>query len=283
MIRSVNNVRAMTDEEFLLLRDLIHDYCGIDLPESMKYLLERRLRPRVPVVGVDTYRNYYRHVRYGRDPQAELDEIVERITTNETYFFRGEAQLRAFSEEIIPEVVRGRRAGATIRIWSAGCSSGEEPYTLAMLLNEAPAARGFRFEISAHDISRKVLRIAREGIYREASFRQTDAAERGRYFKQIGARYRLNDDIRQRVTFGHLNLMNEGAMALLSDIDVVFCRNVMIYFGRDARKRLLDSFLRRMRPGGFLVLGHSESLINVSTGFELAPLVNDIVYRKPLF
>ena len=125
---------SMTEDEFRLIRDLIHDYCGIWLPDNMKYLAERRLRGRLSVLGHTTFRDYYRALKYGSDSQQEYEQIVERITTNETYFFREDYQLRAFTDEIIPEILEQRSSFETIRVWSAGCSSGEEPYTIAMLL-----------------------------------------------------------------------------------------------------------------------------------------------------
>lgn len=271
---------VMSDDEFLLIRDLIFDYCGIYMPESVKFVVERRLRGRLDVFSVRTFRDYYRAVKYGRDRVQELDEVVDLITTNETYFFREPHQLQAFTDEIIPLLLKGRPRGDAIRIWSAGCSSGEEPYTIAMLLAEMHMDAGF--EIFGSDISRKVLRMARKGTYREASFRETNPRLRERFFTPAGKEYQIDEKIRSSVNFGHLNLMDEASLALVANVDVVFCRNVMIYFSKESRSRLLQSFYSKMRPGGYLLLGHSESLVNVTTNFEIVALKNDIVYRKPL-
>lgn len=281
-MKDLDNGIVLSDEEFLLIRDLIFDYCGIMLPESVKFLVERRLRPRLDAFNAKNFLEYYRAVKYGREKTQELDEIVELITTNETYFFREQHQLRAFSQEIIPSLMANREPHMPIRIWSAGCSSGEEPYTIAMLLADLPAPPHVSFEIFGSDISRKVLRIARGGAYREASFRETPPEYIERYFDQDGRTRILRDSIRSRVTFGHLNLMDEAALGLVANVDVVFCRNVMIYFSKSSRTRLLNSFFRKMRPGGYLLLGHSESLVNASTNFEIVALKSDIVYRKPL-
>lgn len=273
---------AMTDEEFRLIRDQITDYCGIFFGDSFKYLVERRLQPRLPVYGFSSFREYYRLLKYSNNAAREFDEIVERVTTNETYFFREEYQLRAFTDEIMPDVMDSTAAGSRIRIWSAGCSTGEEPYTIAMLLNDMPASRGYQTEIFGNDISRKVLRQARSGVFRESSFRQTDPLYTERYFRAEGrGTFKLRDEIRNQVTFGHLNLMNDSAMALIGSIDVIFCRNVIIYFSPESRQKLIAMFHRKLRPGGYLLLGHSESLVNLSTDFELVALKNDIVYRKP--
>ncbi|MEO1171552.1 MAG: protein-glutamate O-methyltransferase CheR [Myxococcota bacterium] len=274
-------VVEMTDEEFRLIRDLITEYCGIFFEDDFKYLVERRLQPRLPVYGFRSFREYYRLLRYS-DVSGEYDEIVERITTNETYFFRESYQLKAFTDEILPELMRETDIGGRIRIWSAGCSTGEEPYTVSMLLNETPASKGFQFNIFGNDISRKVLRQARSGVFRESSFRQTDPRYIERYFRPEGrGTWALNDEIRNQVTFGHLNLMDEAAMGLVNNVDVIFCRNVIIYFSPESRSRLISMFHRKLRPGGYLLLGHSESLVNLSTDFDLVPLKNDIVYRKP--
>lgn len=272
----------MTDEEFRLMRDLIAEYCGIYFAESFKYLIERRLQPRLPVFGYTSFRDYYRMLKYSADASGEFDEIVERVTTNETYFFREQYQLKAFTDEILPKLVQSRDMGSRIRIWSAGCSTGEEPFTISMLLDEAHIAKGYQFEVFGNDISRKVLKTARAGVYRESSFRQTEQRVLQKYFSAEGRNaFRIRDDVKQRVTFGHLNLMDDTAMALISNVDVIFCRNVIIYFSAEARRRLLQTFHQKLRPGGYLLLGHSESLANVTTDFELAPLENDIVYRKP--
>lgn len=276
-------VVSMTDEEFRLIRDLITDYCGILFADSFKYLIERRLRPRLPVFGFTSFRDYYRLLKYSPDAQREFDEIVERITTHETYFFRESYQLKAFTDEIIPQLLKELTRRRGLRIWSAGCSSGEEPYTIAMLLNDLVANGGHRYEIFGNDISRKVIRKARRGVFRESAFRQTDPRMVERYFEACGeGNYEIKEEIRKKVTFGHLNLMNNSAMNLFGEVDVIFCRNVIIYFSAESRRHLIATFYRKLRPGGFLLLGHSESLINTSTDFELVVLDNDMVYRKPV-
>ena len=150
-----------------------------------------------------------------------------------------------------------------------------------MLVRDTAIAHGYAFDIFGNDISKKVLRLARAAVYRESSFRQTEVHLRAKYFRPDTDGWRLNDEIRNSVTFGHVNLMDETSMTLITNVDIVFCRNVLIYFAPDSRARLIEAFYRKLRPGGFLLLGHSESLINASTKFELVPLKNDIVYRRP--
>lgn len=276
-----HNIR-LQEAEFRLLREIIHEHCGIFLPDNVSFLLERRLRPRLKALELDDFRSYYRYVKYTRDGYDELFEIVERITTNETYFFREEYQLKDFIEEIIPDILQEHERDLPVNIWSAGCSSGEEPYTLAMLLNDSGFTNSFEFNILANDISQQVLDKARDGIYREASFRETRPDVMTRYFRREGARYRINENIRRQVTFEQANLIDSSTLIGNQNFDVIFCRNVMIYFAKKSREQLLQEFLERLRPGGYLLLGHSESLVNLSTGFELIPLKRGIVYRKPL-
>jgi chemotaxis protein methyltransferase CheR len=212
-----------------------------------------------------------------------------RLTTssrsrNETYFFREDFQLRTFSEEILPELrERKEKAGSRqLRIWSAGCSSGEEPYTLAMILLSQPWLQDWRVEIVGTDISQRVLQLARQGIYSESAFRTTDAASRQRFFSPDGSgKERICDEVRRLVTISHLNLFDTARVALLGRMDAIFCRNVIIYFDQPGKKKVVETFLQRLHPEGFLLLGHSESLMNISTAFRLRHLKHDMVYQKP--
>lgn len=272
----------MSPVEFRLLSDLIHEHCGIRFEESMRFVMARRLEPRLKLVGVETFTEYYRHLRYSATRRAEMDEVMERVTTNETYFFREEYQLRAFRDEILPMMAELRKAEKTLRFWSAGCSSGEEAYTIAMLCRECPALNGYNVEVFGNDISKKVLAQARAAQYSQGAFRSTDKKYLDRYFKPIeGGRFEVVDDIRRMVSFGQLNLVDSTSLALVGQNDAIFCRNVMIYFDEAARLVVLKNLYKRLRTKGFLLLGHSESLLNVTTDFEVVSLKNDLVYRRP--
>ena len=273
---------AMSREEFRLLRDLVHDYCGIYFREEMKYLLERRLSPRLDLHGLPDFAAYYRFLRFDPGRGQELDAAVEILTTNETYFFREEGQLLAFRDELLPRLAEQNRDSRRLRIWSAGCSTGEEPYTIGMLVLEAGSFEGWDVEIFGNDISRRVLATARRAEYTEHALRMTDAGRRARFFERVDGRYHVRDEVRGMVSFGRLNLLDAQMTSLVAPMDVVFCRNVLIYFDIEARRRVLDVFYRRLKPGGYLLLGHSESLINLSTEFELVHLSRDLVYRRPL-
>ena len=272
------------DEEFLLLRDLIHSHCGLYFDEDNRYLLEKRLAGRLQALHLPTFRDYFYYLRYDRGHEQEMSNIMDLLTTNETYFFREAFQLKAFSEEILPELVaaKTRRGDRTLRIWSAGCSSGEEPYTIAMLLLETPALKGWRLEVVGTDISQRVLQLARKGLYNGSSFRATEEGTIRRFFRQEEKGHQIRDEVRGLVSFSQLNLFDETRLALLGKMDVIFCRNVIIYFDLAAKKRVVETFSKSLVPGGFLLLGHSESLMNITTQFTLRHFVNDMVYQKPL-
>src|SRR5579883_1855170 len=257
----------MTDEEFRLLRDLIRDHCGVSFADDSKFLVERRLLPRLEALRLRGFTDYYRYLRYASDARAELDEIVERVTTNETYFFR-----ECFQHEILPALhARGPRAGGRLHLWSAGCSTGEEAYTIAMLVRESGLFAGWEVRVFGSDVSRRVIAAARRGIYGRSSFRATDERHLARYFHPVGpagdVRYQVNDDVRAMVHFGLLNLIEDETLAIVGEMDAIFCRNVLIYFDQDARRRVVAAFHRKLGRGGYLLLGHTESLLNLSTAF----------------
>lgn len=272
----------MSFEEFRLLRDLVYDYCGIYFQDDVVYLLERRLNARLRHLELGSFLEYYRFLRFNSKRRPELEEIVELLTTNETYFFREQYQLRAFSEEILPELIERNRKQQRIRIWSAGCSTGEEAYTIAMLIFEQPRLASWNIEVFGNDISRKVLQTARSGIYGKSSFRVIDPYFKNKYFKAHGDKYRIDERLRSIASFGQLNLLDDEMLQLVGRFDVVFCRNVLIYFDKSARKKTVSTFYNKLTELGYLLLGHSESLINISTDFELVYLKNDMVYRKPV-
>jgi chemotaxis protein methyltransferase CheR len=268
-------------EETRLLQELILEHCGVSLGVDAGFLFERRLGPRLDTLALASFLEYFHYLTYDLDGPAELEECVERITTHETYFFREQFQLDAFHREIVPELrarPETRRRGPAV--WSAGCSTGEEAYTIAMLLAEAaPDAPG---QVVGTDISRKVLATAQQAVYGPASFRTTEDAVRERQFEPAGAGlWRVAPAIRRMCSFVHLNLMDVGRFATLGRLDVIFCRNVLMYLSSQARHRIVEAFYDALVPGGYLLLGHSESLLNVTTRFDLVHLRSDLVYRRP--
>jgi chemotaxis protein methyltransferase CheR len=277
---SLNHHLDLPDDVFRQMRDQIYKRTGMYFNESSKYLIQKRLSPRAKELNFDSFQKYFYFLQYDPRAESEFDQIFDLITTNETYFFREPAQLAAFTEEIVPELLATRPL-KRIRIWSAGCSSGEEPYSIAMLLQEGGWYGKGSFEIFASDLNQSVLHKARRGVYRENAFRATSPALREKYFtKELDGSWKISDDIRNRVSFGRLNIYDEGRVALLGALDVVFCRNVIIYFDDASKKIVINNFYNRLVEGGYLLLGHSESLISLSTQFKLKHLKNDMVYQK---
>jgi chemotaxis protein methyltransferase CheR len=275
---------TMSPDEFRLLRDFVCQHCGLNFNEDSKYLLERRLGRRLRHHNLKNFRDYYYFLRYDQNKDQELTEVIDQLTTNETYFFREDFQLRTFVEDVLPEIrTRKEQEGEqTLRIWSAGCSSGEEPYTIAMLLLDHPWLKSWRVEVVGTDISQRVLQMARQGVYGGSSFRNTDDRQKKRFFTAQGDKYRINDEVRKLVSISHLNLFDSSRIALLGKMDVIFCRNVIIYFDKAGKKSVIESFFQRLNPQGFLLLGHSESLINLTTLFQLRHFHHDMVYQKPV-
>ena len=277
---SLNHHLELPDDVFRQLRDEIYKRSGMYFGDSSKYLLQKRLSPRARELNFDSFQKYFYFLQYDPRAAAEFDQIFDLVTTNETYFFREPAQLSAFSEEIVPEIL-ARKSVKKIRIWSAGCSSGEEPYSIAILLQEAGLYNHASFEIFASDLNQQVLSKARRGQYRDSAFRSTSAALREKYFtREAEGSWRISDDIRNRVSFGRLNLYDEARVSLLGYLDIVFCRNVIIYFDDLSKKVVVNSFYNRLSEGGYLLLGHSESLISLSSQFKLRHLKHDMVYQK---
>lgn len=277
---SLNHHLDLPDDVFRMLRDAIYRRSGIYFSETSKYLLQKRLSPRAREMNFDSFQQYYYFLQYDARAEQEFDLIFDLVTTNETYFFREPAQLAAFTDEIIPELLEKKQM-RKIRIWSAGCSSGEEPYTIAMLLSEKGLWDAGSFEIFASDINQQVLARARKGTYREASFRATPDTMKQKYFMQESeATWKIHDSIRNRVSFGRLNLYDASRVSLLGHLDVIFCRNVIIYFDDASKRSVIRNFYDRLVDGGFLLLGHSESLISLSTEFKLRHLQNDMVYQR---
>jgi chemotaxis protein methyltransferase CheR len=277
------STRMLTDAEFRLFTDLLRNRCGLHFDNATRFLVEKRLARRIDECDIGSFASYLYQLRNGATSEEEFSKLIDILTTNETYFFRERAQLTALVSEIIPEMlsrqVNGKRP---ISIWSAGCSSGEEPFSIVMMALEANLVPGRDFRVYASDISRAVLTKARRGIYREASFRETDSSMRLHYFAHKDGLTRISDEVKRHVDFVHMNLLDAAKVNLLGTMDVILCRNVIIYFDLATKKQVMATFHEKLQPGGYLLLGHSESLINVTADFELKHLSRDLVYRRPV-
>jgi len=281
MFNDLEKTISMSDEEFFVLRDFVNRQCGLYFELSSKYLLEKRLSRRIHEHQLSSFRDYHYFLLYDKSRLEEMNSVVDILTTNETYFLREEYQLKAFKEEILPAILK-KKIDKTIRIWSAGCSSGEEPYTLAMLVIEAKLPSDWKVEIIGSDISQRVLQVARRGAYSKSSFRVMPDDYKERFFhKGESDKYHVNDELKEKVTFGKLNLLDSQRINLIPAMDVILCRNVIIYFDKETKRKVIDNFYNKLNEGGYLLLGHSESLMNISTSFKLKHLKNDMVYQKP--
>ncbi len=272
---------------FVRIRDLLTGYCGVCLSEDHRSRLGRVLARRLRACGLTDVAEYVKGLESAGSDE-ELALLVDEITNNETYFFREEFQLETLAEEVLPELVKRRRR-RRLNIWSAGCSSGEEPLTVAMLIRDSPlwepvlSHRDVR--ILGTDVSRRMIRRAREGRYPASSFKSLPAPRRRdiqrRYFQPAGECYTPRSELQEMISFLHLNLLDRDGSALFGEMDVILCRNVLMYFPAELRLRAIRGFYRKLSPAGYLLLGHSENLLGTETPFEARRLRQSLVYRKP--
>ena len=272
----------MSAEELHLLRDIFSQASGFLLREDLKFIAERRLAPRLELLGLRDFAGYARYLRFDARGADELESAIDLLVPHETYFFREPTQLRCFEHELMPLVEKKNERTRALQVWSAGCSTGEEPYTLSMLLHGRPSLQGWDLDILGTDLSRKALTSARKAEYGPMALRATTPEQKAQFFESIeGGRVRLLQKFRDPVRFGQLNLLDTTAASLLPRFDVIFCRNVLIYFDPATRRRVIELFFERLNHGGYLLLGHSENLLHLSTRFELVQLEGDLVYRRP--
>ncbi|MFP4055029.1 MAG: CheR family methyltransferase [Phycisphaerae bacterium] len=269
---------ALSEAEFNQISDFVKHKCGINLHDGKKELVKARLGKRIRHLQMKSFREYMDYVR-NDSTGSELTTMLDQISTNLTYFFREEKHFLHLRDKVIPAVQqKGRKR---LRIWSAGCSSGEEPYSIAMLLNEAlPSINTWDVAILATDLSTKVLGIAQRGVYREERFRETPRHLVTKYFSSSASGgekiYQAKDTLRKLIHFARLNLMEDWPMK--GPFDVIFCRNVMIYFDKPTQGKLVNRYFDLLSPGGVLFLGHSESLTGIQHRYKY---VQPAIYQRP--
>ena len=285
MLGTQDNDLEMSADEFVMIRDFILERSGIYFAENKMYLVKNRLAKRMEELQIKTVRDYFYHVKYDLS-MREFNRLMDLVTTNETSFFRNEPQLLAFSDEVLPVLIAEKtkqRGPKQIKIWSAGCSSGEEPYTLAIqILEKLHSPSSWNIEIIANDISEQVLQKARHGEYSGITLRNVKPELLSRYFTSSGEIYKVKPDVKMLVKYSHVNLNDPRQISMISGIDVVFCRNVMIYFNDEVKKRLVRGFYNSLRPGGYFFIGHSETLHGISKAFRLVYFKNALVYQKEM-
>lgn len=273
----------ITDDEFVQLRDFVYQQSGIYVADNRKYLLENRLCNRLKDLNLKSFGEYYYYLKYDPGRQKEMNRLFEVITTNETSFFRNPPQLQSFQEKILPEIIGVQAGTRKLRIWSAGCSTGEEPYTIAMILHEVlrGSVQQWDIRITANDLSEGVLKSAARGIFSEYSLRTTPRHLITRYMKELdGGRFEVRDEIKSMVSFVQINLSDRYQLKRVERSQCIFCRNVIIYFDDEMKRKVISGFYDNLASGGYLVIGHSESLHNISRAFKPIHLPGAIMYKK---
>ena len=275
----LSEVRDMTDAEHKLLNEFVSNLYGISFPNERRRLLESRLKPRLQALDMNRFMDYYLLLQY--DPADEIATFTRLITNNESYFFRETRQFDALLEEAWPELVKGVNNGTSIRVLCAGCSSGEEPYTLRIFAESHPLEPPFPIQIDGLDIDDERLAAARKAEYTQTSLRATSEPQIRRFFSRTGSdHYRLNRSLVENTNFSLGNILDLRTFPTPGGYDVVFCRNVLIYFSERALHRAIDNFASALRPGGLLFLGHAESIIGLSDAFETVRFERCIAYRR---
>lgn len=273
---------VMSPAQFAKLRTIIYDRAGIHFPDNKKYVLESRLARRLQELEIDSYDQYIQFLNVGPYRDDEFQEMFNKITINETSFFRNEPQLDVFEKVFLPKLIEARSSSKRLRLWSAACSTGEEPFTLAMQVHRTLGVRlaDWRVEILGTDISEKAIQVGLEGKYTDYAVRTTPAIVKQRYFKQDGPYSVLDPTIRSMVNFEILNLKDRLGAKRHGKWDVIFCRNVMIYFDDQMREQVVNMFGDQLNDDGVLFIGHSETLRSLKVPFVQVGSPQGFCYQK---
>ncbi|HEY8298407.1 MAG TPA: CheR family methyltransferase [Candidatus Baltobacteraceae bacterium] len=266
----------ISEAEFRALRDLIRERFGIYYDDTKQFLLQSRLQTRLVKNGLPDFAAYRRYLASNAEREREWNELASVLSNNETYFFRERAQLEVLATEVLDDALRAR---GRLRVWSSACSTGEEPFTLAMMLLETKRVTPAQLHIRASDVSPRALERAAMGFYRELSFRATEPPVIQRYFKPFEAGFLISDEVKRMVEFFRLNLLDADSVAGVGPVDAIFCRNVLIYFDKPTQKRVVEAFARALRPRGYLFLGHAESIMRLTDLYEPVITPKAIYYR----
>ncbi len=272
----------LSNEAFGLLRDIIYAKSGMFFPESKKYLLEKRLVKRLEEKNLKTFEDYYYFLTYDPEKNKELYKLINCVVTNETSFFRDVMQLDSFTKGVIPKLVQEKtNAGKrNLKLWSAACSTGEEPFTLGMMLLEELNGRGFSVEILGSDISDHVLKSAEAATYEKYTLRNTPEQYLRRYFNNNGDSYTVAKKVQDLVKYRKINLIDSVETRAVREIDVIFCRNVLIYFDDSSKRKAVNHLYDSLAKGGYLFLGFSETLHTVTRLFRPVSFERTVVYQK---
>jgi len=277
-------VAAAPDSHLLRIRDLIYKAAGIFQPDNKLRLLEDRCRRRMVVLQVPGVREYLDRLNHPISGREEMVKLLNEVTIGETCFFRNQPQLDALKTIVWPRIVEARAniPIKKLRIWSAGCSTGEEPYTLAIMLLEASNGlfKGWTFEIQATDLNERSVEHAKAGIYGDYSIRNLSPYYRQKYFVPVEDRLQVTPEVKSLVSISRLNLLDDARMLFMKGMDLIFCANVLIYFDVASKRRVIQHFFSGLQPHGYFFLGHSESLYGVSDQFKLVHFPSATGYAK---
>jgi chemotaxis protein methyltransferase CheR len=272
---------AIGEEEYRRLSDFLYRRTGMVFTESKRYYTQRRITDRMTATGATSFAGYFARLR--SDLGGEVEQFINAFTVNETYFYREEHQLQCLTSDLLRERTLHRAPSDPIRIWSVPCSTGEEPFSIAMWLLETWAeVDAWDIEILGSDIDTRALEAARAGIYGKRALMRLSPTIIARYFESLDdERWRLSDDIRQSVAFSSVNLVEPEQTRPFGKFDVIFCRNVLIYFDDTSRRTAAENLYENLAPGGFICLGHTESMSRISPLFEVCRYADAIVYQRP--
>ncbi len=268
-------------EEFSRLTDFLYRRTGMIFAEPKRYYVQRRVDERMKATGAKTFADYFARLR--SDADGEIEQFVNAFTVNETYFYREEHQLRCLTADMLSERIAARRPGGALRIWSVPCSTGEEPYSIAIwLLENWPQVDSWDVEIVGSDIDTKALEAARGGAYGKRAFMRLPPELVARYFHSTGEeRWQVVEELRDSVSFSPVNLVDSADTRGFGQFDVIFCRNVLIYFDDASRRVAAENLYENLLPGGFICLGHTESMSRISPLFDVRRFSDAIVYQRP--
>ncbi|MES2626142.1 MAG: protein-glutamate O-methyltransferase CheR [Pseudomonadota bacterium] len=272
---------ALTEDEFRKLCEFLYRRTGMIFTETKRYYVERRVVERMVATSADSFSSYFTRLRANLG--GEIEQFVNAFTVNETYFYREDHQLKCLTSDLLAQRILDRKHGDAIRIWSVPCSTGEEPYSIAMwLLENWSLVDNYEIEIVGSDIDTKVLEIAREGIFGKRALMRLTPEIITTYFSQLDEfRWQIIEDLRDSVRLGPVNIVEQNETRPYGQFDVIFCRNVLIYFDDASRRIAAENLYENLLPGGFICLGHAESMSRISPLFEVARFADAIVYQRP--
>jgi len=271
----------VSQEDVRRLCEFVYRRTGMWFADNKRYYVDRRLAERIAATGADSFLAYFSLLR--SDANHEIQHLVNAFTVNETYFYREEHQLRCMTSDLLPSIVHGKKAGEPIRIWSIPCATGEEPYSIAIWLMENwSEVDRYNIEIVGSDIDTRALEAATIGIYGERALNRLPPSVIGRYFQPAGVdAYRIDPGLTNSIQFTRANLVDVEDMRRYRDFDIAFCRNVLIYFDDTSRRSAAESLYDCLCPGGYICLGHSETMSRISPLFRVCRFSDAIVYQRP--